>query len=68
MEEGEFAFYRPAPFIVRMLTKGPLVSECQTQDGKIVHVDNLRLDKPFTPHDSTVADWPEPNPNRAVRT
>jgi len=57
------------PHLVRMLTKeGVFVSECQTQTGEIVYADNSRMDKPYTPHECILERWPEPNPNREVKT
>ncbi len=68
MEEGEFATYHQPPILVRMLTKRGIMSEVQTQDGKVLDVLNCMLDKPFTPHEFITKDWPVPNPNRAVKT
>jgi len=68
MEEGEFTTYRAPPLLVRVLTHRGIMSEVQTQEGKIMDVLTCSLDKPFTPHESVVRDWPVANPNRAVKT
>jgi len=66
--EGEFTTYHQPPILVRVLTQNGIMSEVQTQDGRIMDVMNCMLDKPHTPHESVVESWPVPNPNRAIKT